>query len=101
MTSGKRKPARRGRAGARDDDEASGNGTGPAAAAQADFLAQLRPGGPWVLVAIDPDRDNVIETVSLQRPEDVTGFVQRWNGKRNLYYSVNPTSRLIQSDCRV
>jgi hypothetical protein len=54
-----------------------------------------------VLVAIDPDRDNVIETVSLQRPEDVTGFVQRWNGKRNLYYSVNPTSRLIQSDCRV
>ena len=84
MTSGKRKPARRGRAGARDDDEASGNGTGPAAAAQADFLAQLRPSGPWLLVAIDPDTET-ITAITAQQQADVTGFVQRWNGKRNLY----------------
>ena len=95
MTSGKRKPARRGRAGARDDDEASGNGTGPAAAAQADFLAQLRPGGPWLLVAIDPDGGDNIEAITAQQQADVSSFVQRWNGKRNLYYMVNPTRQAL------
>src|SRR5262249_42039526 len=57
--------------------------------AQADFLAQLRPGGPWVLVAIDPDTET-ITTITAQQQADVNNFVQRWNGKRNLYYTVNP-----------
>src|SRR5262245_38557871 len=90
----KRKPVRRVRASARDDDKASGNGTGPAGAAQADFLAQLRPGGPWLLVAIDPDTET-ITAITAQQQADVTGFVQHWNGKRNLYYMVNPIRQAL------
>src|SRR6516165_11361575 len=90
---GKQKSRGRGQAGARDEAKASdavgGNGSGAAGAAQADFLAQLRPGGPWLLVAIDPDTET-ITAITAQQQADVTSFVQRWSGKRNLYYTVNP-----------
>src|SRR5262245_59999672 len=71
--------------------EAKGGNNGSSGRAQgaADFLAQLRPGGPWLLVAIDPDTET-ITAITAQQQADVTGFVQRWNGKRNLYYTVNP-----------
>ena len=62
---------------------------------QADFLAQLRPGGPWLLVAIDPDGGDNIEAITAQQQADVSSFVQRWNGKRNLYYMVNPTRQAL------
>jgi putative DNA primase/helicase len=71
--------------------EAKGSNSGSQGQAQgaADFLAQLRPGGPWLLVAIAPDTET-ITAITAQQQTDVTGFVQRWNGKRNLYYMVNP-----------
>jgi putative DNA primase/helicase len=70
-------------------DAEQGN-SGSQRQAQADFLARLRPSGPWLLVAIDPDTET-ITAITAQQQADVTSFVQRWNGKRNLYYSVNPT----------
>ena len=53
------------------------------------FLEKLRPGGPWVLTAIVPDGST--ETITAPTPDEVDAFVRKHNGKRNLYYSVNPT----------
>jgi len=56
-----------------------------------DFLERLRPGGPWVLVAIPEAAPVVGQTVSTA--DEVRSFLRTYNGKRNLYYSVNPTRR--------
>jgi hypothetical protein len=56
----------------------------------ADFLLQLRPGGPWVLTAIDPETV-AIATVTVATAAEAIEFVARHDGNRNLYYSVNPT----------
>ena len=53
------------------------------------FLEQLRPGGPWVLTAILPDGPTVTKTV--HTASEIELFVSEHNGKRNQYYSVNPT----------
>ena len=53
------------------------------------FLKLLRRRGPWVLSAIVPD--GAIETITATTVDDIRAFVSRHNGKRNLYYSVNPT----------
>jgi hypothetical protein len=55
----------------------------------ADFLAKLRPGGPWGLTAIVPDGPT--ETITASNANEVNAFVRKHDGKRNLYYSVNPT----------
>jgi putative DNA primase/helicase len=54
------------------------------------FLDKLRPGGPWLLSAIDPDNGSIL-TKTMHNLEAAEAFVRKWNGKRNLYYSVNPT----------
>jgi hypothetical protein len=53
------------------------------------FLQKLRPGGPWVLTAIVPD--GATETITARTTEDVAAFIRKHDGKKNLYYSVNPT----------
>jgi len=60
-----------------------------------DFLEKLRPGGPWVLTAIKPD--GPIETITANNADDVRAFVERNNGVRNLYFSVNPTRSAMSS----
>jgi putative DNA primase/helicase len=55
-----------------------------------EFLRQLRPNGPWLLVAIEPDGGR-IRAVTAQNAEEVTAFVQQYNDRWNLYYSLNPT----------
>src|SRR6516225_8682104 len=55
----------------------------------ADFLQSIRPNEAWVLVAITPDGPT--ETVTASSPAEVNAFISANNGKRNLYYSVNPT----------
>ena len=52
------------------------------------FLEQLRP-PPWSLTAIIPD-DKTTLTVVAHCAQDVADFVGKYNGSRNLYYSVNP-----------
>jgi hypothetical protein len=75
-------------------DEAPPIQPGPAACNETvDFLEQLRPGGPWVLSAIVPD--GTIETIAALSPSAVRAFVERYNGKRNLYFGVNPTREVL------
>ncbi|MGE0750817.1 MAG: VapE domain-containing protein [Variibacter sp.] len=61
-----------------------------AAAPQAsvEFLQKLRAGGPWVLTAIVPDGPTT--TITAFTEADVISFVRKHNGRRNIYYSVNP-----------
>jgi hypothetical protein len=54
-----------------------------------DMLERVRPGGPWLLSAIIPD--GVIKTVTARTADEVRKFISAHNGKRNLYFSVNPT----------
>ncbi len=67
-----------------------------AEATAVNFLKQLRPGGPSVLTAIAP-MTNAIETITAQNENEVRQFVRRWNGKCNIYYSVNPTRGAMTS----
>ena len=53
------------------------------------FLEQLRPNGPWLLTAITPDGPTI--TVTVRKASEINSFLCEHNGKRNLYYSVNPT----------
>jgi hypothetical protein len=53
------------------------------------FLEKLRPGGPWVLVAIVPDGEPTATTAFTA--DQVAVFIRTHNGKANLYYQVNPT----------
>jgi predicted P-loop ATPase len=59
------------------------------------FLEQLRPGGPWVLTAIVPD--GATTTITAKGAAGVDAFVGAYNGKRNLYYTVNPTRGEIRT----
>ncbi len=54
-----------------------------------DFLKHLRPDGPWVLTAIIPD--GATDTITARDADAVRAFVRTHDGKRNIYYSVNPT----------
>jgi predicted P-loop ATPase len=62
--------------------------TSPAQTAIA-FLETLRPGGPWVLTAIIPD--GMTNTITAKNADEIRRFVDKNDGKKNLYYSVNPT----------
>lgn len=66
-----------------------------------DFLQALRPGGPWVLTAINPAGSNMgIETSTAHTLDDVRGFLDRHEGRWNLYYSVNPTKLPMSSKAK-
>jgi Mesyanzhinovviridae DNA primase len=58
-----------------------------------DFLTWLRPGGPWLLTAIVPDGDT--ETKTCCNEAEVKAFVAEHDGKRNIYYTANPTKRAM------
>jgi hypothetical protein len=60
-----------------------------------EFLEKLRPGGPWVLTAIVPDGRT--ETITATNSNAVAAFVRANNGKKNIYYSVNPTRTAMTS----
>jgi predicted P-loop ATPase len=53
------------------------------------FLENLRPGGPWVLTAIIPD--GLTETITARTGAEVHRFLLNNEGRKNLYFSVNPT----------
>ena len=77
----------------------SSNGSGAqnsAAKSAVEFLEKLRPGGPWVLTSIYPDK-GWIDTITAKTHDEVRAFIGKWNGKRNLYYSVNPTRKEMTS----
>jgi hypothetical protein len=53
------------------------------------FLKQLRPQGPWTLTAIIPDGPTA--TCTFKVLDKAAVFIRKYNGNRNLYYSLNPT----------
>jgi P4 family phage/plasmid primase-like protien len=59
------------------------------------FLQWHRPGGPHALTAIKPDGPVVTDTARTDAAVD--NFVERFNHDRNIYYSVNPTSKAMTS----
>jgi AAA domain len=60
-----------------------------------EFLTKLRS-PPWLLIAIAPDKDAkdkiAIAALSVYTVEATVGFIRSWDGKRNLYYGVNPAN---------
>lgn len=64
--------------------------------AAVDFLCWVRPGGPWVLTAVHPQRqsapkEELIETrtFSEETLPDMVAWLERNNGWRNIYWMVN------------
>jgi hypothetical protein len=56
------------------------------------FLKKLRPNGPWLTIAIDPNKDeDNITAITATTPDQVQAFITEHNGTRNLYYALNPT----------
>ena len=55
-----------------------------------DFLNRWAPGGPWVLTAINPERKG-IDTKTFTDARKAQRFIDGYNGKRNIYFHVNPT----------
>lgn len=68
----------------------------PTASVAVKFLEQLRPGGPWVLTAINP-LNEATETTTALDAKAVDAFVAKHNDKCNLYFSVNPTRTSLSS----
>ena len=63
-----------------------------------DFLRKLRPGGPWVLTAIVPDGPTI--TITARTADEIDAFIRKYDGKRNLYYSVNPTRAAVSKKAK-
>lgn len=56
-----------------------------------EFLKNLRPKGPWLLTAFDLG-DAPIEVIVTTIPAQAEKFIGLHNGKRNLYYGLNPSN---------
>jgi len=58
------------------------------------FLKRWAPQGPWVLTALHVDRKGIVtKTFFDGQEQDMVQFIMSHNGKRNLYFHVNPTSK--------
>jgi hypothetical protein len=66
----------------------------PDNAAAIDFLKKVYPEGPWLLTAVEPDRSAIdTRTFRLATEDKCLEWLKRFNGKRNLYWHVNPILR--------
>ncbi|EPJ8782222.1 VapE domain-containing protein [Pseudomonas aeruginosa] len=61
----------------------------------ADFLNKYRAGGPWLLVAISPDRKGSPLAASFTDAAKAEAWALEQNKARNVYFSVNPTAEPI------
>jgi hypothetical protein len=73
-------------------DTRNGAGSKPVSdhAAAIDFLQVLRPGGPWLLIAIDPGGCGIVGQ-TCNSPAEALAFVATHDQRCNLYYSVAET----------
>lgn len=53
------------------------------------FLERLRPGGPWQLTAITPDKKSIL-TRTLFNVTECRAWLGEYVGQRNIYFAVNP-----------
>ena len=60
------------------------------------FLRSYNPDGPWVLTCISTDRKG-IDTRTFQEADDrdLRQWLEAHNGKRNIYFHVNPTTKPV------
>lgn len=58
------------------------------------FLERLYPEGPWVLTSIETDRKGITTaTFGPANRDDAFAWIEGYNGRRNIYFSVNPPTR--------
>ena len=63
-----------------------------------EFLDQWKRAGPWVLTAIQIDKKAIdTATFRITDREDLTAWLEKFNGVRNIYFHVNPTLRDMRS----
>ncbi len=65
-----------------------------------DFLERFCPGGPWLLNAINPSTKGgslVGKTFTWEQVEEMTEWIEGFQGKRNLYFTVNPRMMAIDN----
>jgi hypothetical protein len=61
-----------------------------------DFLHKWEPSGPWVLTAITTDKKSILTKAFKSEDEnDLATWLNSYNGKRNIYFNVNPSRLLI------
>lgn len=61
-----------------------------------DFLLRVYPEGPWLLTAIQTDRKAIsTETFFPATVKDLEAWLGRFNGVRNIYWSVNPPMQAL------
>jgi hypothetical protein len=68
--------------------------------ASIDFLQQWCKGGPWVLVAIDPNKKGLEgDTFSGNNLEGLRAWLEEWGTKKryNIYFTVNPCVRALKT----
>ena len=55
------------------------------------FLKAWIPSGPWLLVAVDPERKKppIAQTFDRDTVNEARQWLKQWNGTRNLYFHVN------------
>jgi hypothetical protein len=59
----------------------------------ADFLNNFRAGGPWLLVAISPEKKGSPFAATFHDATQAEAWAQEKNKTHNLYFSVNPTTK--------
>ena len=70
------------------------NAPTPDNAAAVEFLRRWEPEGPWVLTAIQIDRKAISTATFYPKTEEALGkWLSQYNGKRNIYFHVNPPLR--------
>jgi len=67
-----------------------------------DFLNKFRPGGPWLLVATDPERKKapIGLTFNAQQTDKMEAWIEKMNAAHNIYFSVNPTINPINKKAK-
>lgn len=68
----------------------------PNSKAAIDFLKKFHPKSPWTLTCIATDKKSIDGTTFMPADEaHALAWIEKWNGKRNLYFSVNETSGTV------
>lgn len=60
-----------------------------------DFLRRFHPDTLWVLTSIIPDGKSWTETFRPDQEKEAAAFIEKRQGKENLYFHVNPTVKAL------
>ena len=64
-----------------------------------EFLKRWEPSAGWTLTAIDPDKRGAIQTQTFDKAQEkeARAWITFWQGKRNIYFSVNRPRQNLSS----